>query len=232
MNKFLRLSLLTVAVGFLFSTFSVSESRGQDVLREILKRMDAHNAALQTLQAGVTMAKYDSVLKVYDKSIGTTSYIAKSKKEIRRIRVDWTSPAEEYMTVNGDDYEVYRPRLNQVIFGKAQRSNGRPEVGNALAFINMSRAQLELNYETAFLGVEDISGGVHTWRIQLTPKAAANYKIAELWVDSDGMPRQAKITAPNNDTTTVLLSNIRKNVTVKKDAFKLNYPDTVKKIKG
>mgnify|MGYP001795458770 FL=1 len=64
------------------------------------------------------------------------------------------------------------------------------------------------------------------------PKGKVNYKSAELWVDPDGMPRQAKIIEANNDTTTVLLANILKNPTLNGGIFKLPYPKNVTKIKG
>jgi outer membrane lipoprotein-sorting protein len=221
MRKLLRYSYLALSIAFVMSIVSVGESRGQ--LREILKRLDTHNKSLQSLQAGVTMVKYDSVLKVYDTSIGSTSYVPQSGKRVRYVRVDWTKPAEEQMSVIGDDYEVFRPRLNQVIVGKVQKAQGRQGVGNALGFINMSKAQLEANYDTIFIGVEQITGGVQTWHIQLTPKSATSYKLADLWIDADGMPRQARITEQNNDTTTVLLSNIQKNVTLNIAIFRLAY---------
>jgi outer membrane lipoprotein-sorting protein len=223
MNKLFRYSYLAIAVGILASSFSVTETRAQNVLREVLKRMDTHNKSLQSLQAGVTMVKYDSVLKVYDTSIGSTSYLPKSGKRVSYVRVDWTKPVEEQMAVIGDDYEVYRPRLNQVIVGKVQKAQGRQGVGNALSFINMNKAQLEANYDPVFIGIEDLSGGVRTWHIQLTPLKPTSYKLADLWVDADGMPRQARVTAQNNDTTTVLLSSIQKNVSIKGDLFKLAY---------
>ena len=68
-----------------------------------------------------------------------------------------------------------------------------------------------------------------TFHLELTPIRATSYKTADLWVDGDGMPRQAKITEQNNDWTTVLLTNIQKNVTLKGGMFKLNYDE--KKVK-
>lgn len=221
MHKLFKYSGLVMGVAFMISIVSVGESRGQ--LREILKRIDNHNRTLQSLQAGVTMVKYDAVLKVHDTSVGSTSYLPQAGKRVRYVRVDWTKPAEEQMAVIGDDYEVYRPRLNQVIVGKVQKAQGRQGVGNALGFVNMSKAQLEANYDTTFIGVEDISGGVRTWHILLTPLSPTKYKTADLWIDADGMPRQARINEHNNDTTTVLLSNIQKNVTINGDIFRLAY---------
>ena len=232
MNKFFRFSLFSIGIALVFSTVSVAEGRGQDVLREILKRLDTNNRSIQSLHADVEMVKMNTQLNVADTSTGSTSYLPKNSKHVMYIRLDWTRPVEEQMSVIGDDYELYRPRLNQVIVGKVQKAQGRQGVGNALGFMNMSKAQLEANYDTAFLGVEQIKGGVQTWHVLLTPKGATSYKSADLWVDADGMPRQARITEQNSDTTTVLLTNIQKNVTLKGEIFKLSYPKTAKKIKA
>lgn len=231
MRRSIRYPFLLLSICLLMFSAAV-EGRGQNVLREVLKRLDAHNKALQSLQASVTMVKFNSQLNIADTSYGSTSYVPRSGKRVRHVRIDWTKPVEEQMSLIGDSYELYRPRLNQVIVGKVQQAQGRQGVGNALAFMNMSKAELEANYDVKFLGVEQISGGMQTWHIQLTPKKTSSYKNADLWVDADGMPRQARITENNNDTTTVLLSNIQKNVTIQASIFKLNYPSNVKKIKA
>jgi outer membrane lipoprotein-sorting protein len=228
MNKIIRYSVLAIGLAFLVSGVSVREGRAQaDVLPEILKRLDTNNKSLQSLQSDVTMVKFESVLNVSDTYLGSTSYLPKIGKRARYARIDWKTengrPNESSISLIGDQYELYKPKLNQVIVGQVGKSKNNASVGNALAFMDMSRTQLEATYETAFLGVEQISGGIQTWHVLLTPKVEASYKTAEIWVDKDGMPRQAKITERNNDATTVLLSNIQKNVTIKGDIFKLAY---------
>ena len=46
------------------------------------------------------------------------------------------------------------------------------------------------------------------------------------------MPIQAKVIENNNDTMTVLLSNLQKNVTIEAKQFKVNLPKDVTPIKG
>jgi outer membrane lipoprotein-sorting protein len=171
---------------------------------------------------------------VSDTTYGSTSYLPKSKITGNKlyIRVDWTRPVEEQMSVIGDSYELYRKKLNQVIVGKTSAAKGNGKVSGALGFMNMSKAQLDANYTTTFIGEEEISGGVRTWHIELMPKTEQSYKSADLWVDGDGMPRQARVVEMNNDTTTVLLANIQKNIKLNGQIFKLDYPGNVKKIKA
>ena len=67
-----------------------------------------------------------------------------------------------------------------------------------------------------------------TWHLELTPKAPQSYKSADLWVDGNGMPIQARIMEKNNDTTTVYLSNLQKNVTINASGFKVEMPKNIK----
>lgn len=232
MNRSLRYGIAVVAMGFAITIASPVEARSQNILGEILRRMDLHNASLKTMTAGVTMVKTNTQLGDSDTTIGTTSYISKAVNGKLYVRIDWTKPVEEQVSLIGDDYELYRPRLNQVIYGKSQKSKNVAPVGGALGFLSMSKDQLKANYNVSYLGEEQINGGTKTWHLQLAPKTATSYKNAELWVDGDGMPRQAKVTESNDDTTTVLLSNISKNPTLKGNMFKLSYPGSVKRIKG
>ncbi len=84
---------------------------------------------------------------------------------------------------------------------------------------------MKANYTIKYIGQEncqqwyyDGSSGTDT------EKRQRSYKVAEIWVDADGMPIQAKIVESNNDTTTVLLSKIQKNITINANVFDLQLP--------
>lgn len=230
MNKVLRIGITVICLGFVFSSVSVSEAKAQNILGEILRRMDNYNKSLQSLKADVTMVKYNPQLNVSDTMVGTTSYLPKTAKRVMYVRIDWTKPVQEQISVIGDSYELYRPRLNTVLQGKTQKAKNSASVGGALSFMNMSKDQLKANYDVVYIGEEQISGGTKTWHVQLTPKTASSYKVADLWIDGNGTPLQAKITEKNNDTTTVLLSNVIKNETINSAIFKLKYPSSTKKV--
>jgi len=225
-----------ILFAFIISAFAVSASTTQaQVLREILDRMDGNNKTLQSLVADVTMVKTDQVLGESDTTYGDTSYLPKSPqtKNQRYVRINWTRPVQEQIAVIGDKYELYRPRLNQVIQGTTGKAQNSSKAAGALAFMSMSKDELKANYTVTYIGEESVSGAVSTWHLQLTPKTKTSYKLAEIWVDKDGMPRQAKITENNNDTTTVLLSNIKKNDKISGDTFRLAYDKKkVKVIQG
>lgn len=231
MKSFTRLSLAVTAVMLFFNAFAVSETKAQFAQQEILNRMDRHNKSLQSLRSNVTMVKYNNQLKETDVIEGTTTYLP-SKGRDAYVRIDWTKPAEEMLVVRNGEYLLYRKRLNQAIIGKVKDAQGSGKANNALAFMNMSKAQLKANYSIKYLGEETVSNGVKTARLELVPKQATSYKLAEIWVDADGMPVQAKVVEKNNDTTTVMLSNLQKNVSINASVFDPKLPKDVKKVAG
>lgn len=235
MTKAIRISIISACLGIVFLGLSATESRAQGVLKVVLDRMDSYNKSLTTLTSNVTMEKYDSTLKISETSSGSTSYISKNSPKAKGkmyARINWTRPAEEQIIIIGDDYELYRPRLNQVIWGKASKSSkGSQGAGSALAFMSMSRDQLKANYEVAFIGQESMSG-TDVWHLELTPKTQASYQKAELWVDANGAPLQARITERNNDTTTIRLTGRQENPKIDPSIFTPKYPAGVKRIQG
>ena len=228
MKKFITTGIIALGFALFLNTFA----QAQGPLREIVNRMDSYNKALTSFQSNVTMVKWDSLLNANDTYEGTASYLPKNSKNPMAVRIDWSKPAVEQMAVRGDQYELYRPRLNQVIKGKTNSAKTVNNAGGALAFMSMSKAELQANYTVRYIGQEAISGGTQTWHLELTPKKPTSYKTAEIWVDSDGLPRQAKVTEKNNDTTTVLLQNVKTNITLNVSIFKLDYPKTAKIVNG
>ena len=225
------LSLAVVAL--LFTAFSAISANAQGVLSEILNRMDTNNKSLKSLKASIKMSKHNAQLDEYDLYEGGVQYIPAASKEQIKVRIDWAKPVVEHLAVGAGQYILYRPRLEQAIIGKVSDTKGNSSTaGGALAFMSMNRAQLKANYDVAYIGEETVNGSVKTWHIQLTPKNAASYKSADLWVDTNGMPVQAKVIERNNDSTTVQLTNIERNATVAANVFQLKPPKNTKIIQG
>lgn len=232
MKKFFRINLSAIALMFVFNVFAVVQVNAQSINQKILNLIDAHNKALTSLKADVTMVKYNAQLEESDTTTGKTMYLPKTAKQKMYARINWETPVVEEIAVIDREYTLYRPRLNQVIRGTTDKSKNNATVGGALAFMSMSKSQLKANYEVTYLGEEKIKGGIPTFHIQLTPKSKTTYKSAELWVDGNGMPLQAKVIENNNDSTTVLLENLKKNETLNAIIFTINVPKNVKEVKS
>lgn len=232
MKTFLRFGFLAIALTLFFNAFAVTETKAQGAINEILKRLENHRALLKTLQANVKMDKYNSQLNEHDITQGSVIYLpGKSERDIF-IRISWTKPVQEELSVIKGEYTLYRPRLNQAIKGKVDKAKNSAGASGALSFMSMSKDQLKANYTVKYIGEEKVGGSIPTWHLELTPKAAGKYKSAEIWVDGDGMPLQTKVVENNGDATTVLLSGLRKNENVNAKVFTINYPKNTKEIKG
>jgi len=230
MKSLLRLSLAAIAVTLFFNAFAVTETNAQGALNEILKRMEVNRNTMKTLRSDVTMVKYNAQLKESDPTYGRSMYLP-AKGRDAYVRIDWTKPVEETLTVVNGTYTLYRPRLEQAIVGSAKNAQGNGKANGALSFMNMSKEQLKANYSIKYIAQENV-GKIPTWHLELTPKTATNFKMAELWVDGNGMPIQTKVVETNNDTTTILLSNIEKNASIDASQFAVKLPKKTKIIKG
>ena len=235
MKTFLRPTILKVApialIGFVIFAGAVSNASGQGIINEILARMDAHNKALTSLRANATMVKTNAQLGVSDTSEGTMAYLPIKGKD-PAVRIDWTSPTKESLAVSNKQYVIFRPALSQAYTGTTDSAKGNAKAGSALAFMNMSRAQLKASYIVKYLGEETVKGGTKTWHLELTPNARTSYKTADIWVDGNGMPVQSRVVEHNNDSTTVLLTNLQKNVRINTSEFKIDLPKGTKIIKS
>ena len=229
MKSFLKAGLAVIAVTLFFNAFAITETKaqGNNPLNEILKRMETNRNSIKTLRSSVKMVKYNSQLQESDTTEGTSMYVPVKGRDAY-VRIDWTKPAEEILTVVNGKYMLYRKRLEQAIVGNAKEAKGNGKANGALAFMNMSKDELKANYTIKYLGQENVSGGSPTWHLELTPKTVTSYKMAELWVDGDGMPIQAKIVETNNDSTTVFLSGIQKNSKINVADFQVKLPKGTK----
>lgn len=231
MNNFLRAGLLMAVLAFVFGTLTASETRAQGGNSEVLRRMELHYRSLQTLQANVKMEKLNSQIDETDTYEGEVWYIP-SKGGQMALRLDWKKPEKENLVVINGQYRLFRPRLNVEYQGTVDKAKNSSTVAGPLSFMSMSKAELSKNFDVTFVGREVVSGATGTSHLILKPKTRQKYKSAELWVDDNGMPVQAKIVENNNDTTTVLLSDLKKNVTINTTSiFTIDTPKNTKVIK-
>jgi outer membrane lipoprotein-sorting protein len=192
--------------------------------------MEKNRASLKTLRAGISMVKYNSQLGVEDKYNGVVIYMPTGGRQAA-VRIDWSSPRREVLSVNNNKYTIFRPALKVAYTGNAS-SKGNQARG-IMEMMNMSRQQLE----TRFQPVKDVReetlwGGVSTIHLTLVPKGDAGYKYAEVWIDNAGMPVQTKIVEKNDDSTTVRLTGMEKNQKISASEFEVKLDPNTKIVKS
>lgn len=232
MKKTIQYFILTAIAVFAFTAASQTNAHAQVEVRELYNRMGANQKTLKSLKSKVQLERYNAQLK--DKETtqqGTVLYIP-AKGRSANVRIDWTAPQQETLSVVNGKYLLYRPRLEQVIEGKTSEVQ-KKDAGSGLQFINMSPQELKQNFDAKYLGTELIANGaISAYKLKLTPKKPMQYNYAEVWVTAEGMPTQVKMYEKNGDWTNVLLYEIQKNAAIKIDQVKFNPPRNVKVIKG
>jgi len=232
MKRFIPLSLVAVLILSAFIAVSPTAANGQSagLVSSVLNRLEKNRASLKSLRAGLTMEKYNSQLGTNDRSTGVVSYLPGAGRN-SSVRIEWKSPQHEIIAVQNGKYVLFRPRLRTAYTGSSTK--GPKPANGILDMMYMSRQQLEARFEPLKdVREETIWGGVSTIHLTLIPKGNASYKYAEVWIDASGMPVQSKIVEKNEDSTTMRLSDLEKNIKLSGDEFKISLDSDVKVIKS
>ena len=229
MKNFLRSGLTAIGLIFILSSFGAVTANAQ--INEILKRMDEHYKALKSLQANIAREVTNSQLGEVDKWAGTISLLPGKGRNLS-FRLDWTQPRNEIISVVNGQYVLYTPGIKQAYTGDSSSQKVQGNGGGALKLMSMSKEEIKTNFDVQYLGQENISSGIPTWHLKLTPKVKADFKLADIWVDGNGMPLQAKITQPNDNTDSILLTNLKKNASINGSIFKVSLPKGTNIVKG
>jgi len=210
-----------------------TNGQGAGLVSSVLSRMEKNRQTLKSLRAGISMVKYNSQLGVEDKYNGVVIYLPGAGRQAS-VRIDWSHPRREVLSVNNNKYTIFRPALNVAYTGDARRMGGKDsKASGLLEMMNMSRQQLEARFQPVKdVREETLWGGVGTIHLTLVPKVNAGYKYAEVWIDSAGMPVQAKIVEKNDDSTTMRLTGLEKNQKVSQSDFDVKLDSNVKIVKS
>ncbi|HEX6046704.1 MAG TPA: outer membrane lipoprotein carrier protein LolA [Pyrinomonadaceae bacterium] len=231
-----RLFCSGLMLALLVSAFAVvsptANGQGAGLVSSVLSRMEKNRQTLKSLRAGIHVSKYNSQLGVEDKYSGVVIYLPGAGRQAA-VRIDWTSPRKEVLAVNNNRYTIFRPALKVAYTGDSRKMSGDNKAGSLLEMMNMSRAQLESRFQPVKdVREETLGGGVGTIHLTLVPKGKASYKYAEVWIDSAGMPVQAKIVEKNDDSTTMRLTGLEKNARISTSDFDIKLDSNVKIVKS
>ena len=235
MKRFFPLGLLVaIVIASTFAIASPTTAHGQaaGLVSSVLNRMEQNRQSLKNLRAGISMEKYNAQLRDADLFKGVVLYMPAPGRDAS-VRIEWSSPQHEILSVINGKYTLFRPRLKQAIVGTSKSMKGKAGAGGILEMMYMSRQQLESRFQPLQdVREETLWGGVSTIHLTLVPKGSSSFKYAEIWVDSSGMPIQTKIVEKNDDATTLRLTDLEKNRRISPDEFNVSLDSDVKIVKG
>jgi len=223
--------LLAIAIGVsIISTPKATNGQSAGLVSSVLNRMERNRQSLKSLKASLSMEKYNAQLRDKDQYVGTVLYMPATGRSAS-VRIEWQRPQHEILAVSNGKYTLFRPRLNVAYQGSSNSKNNK--AGGILDMMYMSKQQLEAKFQPVQdVREETLWGGVSTIHLTLVPKGNAGYKYAEIWVDSSGMPVQTKMVEKNDDTTTMRLSGMERNLKISEGEFSIKLDPSVKIVKG
>jgi outer membrane lipoprotein-sorting protein len=224
--------MVAFILSVLVTTPTTTNGQGAGLVSSVLSRMEKNRQSLKTLRAGISVVKYNSQLGVEDKYSGVVLYMPGAGRQAS-VRIDWSSPRREVLTVNNNKYTIFRPALKVAYTGDSRRMGKENKAGGLMEMMNMSRQQLEARFQPVKdVREETLWGGVGTIHLTLVPKGNAGYKYAEVWIDGAGMPVQTKIVEKNDDATTMRLTGLEKNQKIDPSEFDIKLDSSVKIVKS
>lgn len=232
MKRFIPLSVmaLLMLVSLTIVSPTNANAQGAGLVSSVLSRLEKNRQTLKTLRAGISMEKYNSQLRDSDTFQGMVIYVPGSGRQAS-VRIDWTKPRQEILAVNNGRYTIYRP--NQKIVYTGNSNSKANKAGGVLEMMYMTRQQLEARFEPVKdVREETLWGNVSTIHLTLVPKGNSSYKYAEIWIDNSGMPVQTKVVEKNDDSTTMRLTGLEKNIKINPDDFNVKYEGDVKVVKS
>jgi outer membrane lipoprotein-sorting protein len=210
---------------------ATTNGQGAGLVSSVLNRLEKNRENLKSLRASISVVKYNSQIGVEDKYTGAVIYLPGQGRQAS-IRIDWSSPRREVLTVNNNKYTIFRPALNVAYTGDSRKMRDN-KAGGLMEMMNMSRGQLEARFHPVKdVREETLWGGVSTIHLTLVPKGNAGYKYAEIWIDGAGMPVQTKIVEKNDDSTTMRLTALERNQKISQSEFEVKLDSNVKIVKS
>ena len=232
MKRFIPVSVMALAILFALTTVSPTRATGQSagLVSSVLSRMEKNRQNLRTMRASISMEKYNSQLRDSDTFQGIVLYMPGSGRQ-GSVRIDWSKPRREIMAVTNGKYTIYRPNLKVVYTGNSNSKTNK--AGDILGMMYMTRQQLEARFQPVQdVREETLWGGVSTIHLTLVPKGNASFKYAEIWIDMGGMPVQTKVVEKNDDSTTMRLTGVERNIKINSDEFNIKLDADVKVVKS
>ncbi len=208
---------------------AVSQPAHAATEKEILSRLDAAAATFKSLRADIVRVKYTAILDDRSEESGSMA-ILRSGKDMR-ARILITKPNERAVSFQGDEVEIFYPKINTVQIFDVGKNRGLIDQFLLLGF-GSSGKDIAKAYNVKVAGQEKIHG-IDTTKIVLTPKSAKvreSLKSVEMWIpDGQAYPVRQKFVEPSDDYMEVTYRNSKVNPGLTPADLKLDLPPGVKR---
>ena len=201
---------------------------GDTTLDAVLARLDQASANFKGLTADVRKMSHTDVVNKDAVDSGTI-IVKRLKPHDIRIRIDFTNPRQQSVTVGGGKVQLFDPLSNEAKELDLGKNRG---VVDQFMLLGFGSNSVDLkNAYLVTLGGADSVNGEQTTRIVLVPtdkEVLAQIKKCEIWVSDKGWTVQQKFHTGGGDFVLSTYSAMKLNPVIADSVFKLELPKGVK----
>lgn len=229
MRKFLTLSVIVGMLILLGGADRHADAKPQ-LLTGILNKMEKAHQDLKSLKAELIQQKTNSQIGITDKEFGALIYKPADGKTRGKLRIDYTRPSKDIISLIGENLTFYQPRINQVYKTTlAKASKGKVSGYAQLVGLDGSLKSQTNNFNIEMVKLDEAVNGQMTAVLRLTPRNGNQIGVIEVWVNQQNwLPAQWKLVERNGDYTIVTLNNVQVNTSIPDNAFNVSIPGGTK----
>jgi outer membrane lipoprotein-sorting protein len=221
---------LFVPIGTLLSLAAASFGAppADTPLDAVLARLDQVSTTFKGLTADIRKIAHTDVVNADDIDSGTIT-VKRVKARDTWIRIDFTNPRRQSVSIGGGKALVFYPQINEATEVDLGKNRGLVDQFMLLGFGSNS-ADLRNAY-TVTLGGADSINGEKTTRIVLVPKdpeVLAHVKKCELWISEKGWTVQQKFHTGGGDYQLSTYTRMNPNPIIADKDLKVELPKGVK----
>ncbi len=227
MKKIVTLAIILGMFLTLSGAALVDANATPQLLTGVLNKMETAHKQMKSLKAELIQQKTNPQIGSTDTDYGVVLYKPGAGKEKGKLRIDYTRPSKDIVSVVGENVTFYQPRINQVFKGALNKLS-KGKAGVNLVGLDGSLKTLTANYNIDFVKDENINGQMTTL-LRLTPKSGGSYTAIDLWVNQQNwLPAQWKMFERNGDFTLITLKNTQLNANIADADFAVKIPNGAK----
>lgn len=227
MKKFMTLALITgLALALVGAKPVIDVKASPQILTGILNKMENAHRQMKSLKAELVQEKVNPQIGSKDSDYGMLIYKPAVGKDKGKLRIDYTKPGVKTLSVIGENFTFYEPKLNQAMKSTVSKATKGKTAANLVGLDGSLKALLN-NYNMDIVGDAAVSGQMASI-LRLTPKTKSDFASIDIWVSQSGLPVQWKMVERNGDYTVITLKNTQINTNISDTAFVINLPGGTK----
>ncbi len=227
MKKIMTLALITGLALAVTGVMPIVDAKtSPQILTGILNKMETAHKQMKSLKAELIQERINPQIGSKDSDYGSVIYKPAAGKEKGKLRIDYTKPGIKSLSVIGENFTFYEPKLNQAMKSTVNKAT-KGKAGANLIGLDGSLKSLLNSYNVDYVGDAAVNGQ-STTILRLLPKSKSDYNSIDIWVSQSGLPVQWKMVERNGDYTVITLKNTQVNTNIADSAFVINLPGGTK----